>query len=1041
MAQGLALFCSDVGVVAHRVTRHEAFLVTHRFPIVVSLAAACLLLADPGTAQTAGPPPDELVFGRPTAEGGRIWSMGQPPIVTWHASMLLDTSGRRGLAALGAQKDLLSPISGLAAARLEGIVGGGQNGIEGGARLLAVSPVARLHTGLDFDARTGRTDWLLGTEWNLRRGGLLGHGTRLRVEWMPGRDHTVQVGVTAPLGQRAGRTRPRRDHRQMPEAQPLPRQTTSTALHASLHGFRAAAEAVTRLAMPLRGRLGADAVKAVAQDVAEVAALDAPERLSRAMQEAWPGVFQAALSAAGQAPPTAVVDRIATRARRLVLEEILLPFDGLLGQRRRPETIAVFARQAAHRFESELTLASDLTAAQRASALSAFLDITRELDGVRAGIRKNWGTNARLFMPLQVALLPEEADTQAELDALVERATGNRFSEGNRVYYVLNEAFQFEFTRTVKQAEQYHVLWIHDVRGRSESGPVDRVSAMHVREYLDALTARVQRYDETGTLPQYFIILDQYFYQANDGRLWMTILERPLEQAISFPPEYAAEQAALRQAQQQLRDAVAASRRLQERRATYGERWLHDLVKVHVNITHPSDFSFWASGLIPIVGMPDNLMRDHRKIVFYDISEDDPYRGEAIFSGMGLGEHYAGATWEDRALIVQGPAVLDVKAAARRLFERQRFGAHLVPAVFHARALAPDYATRVEAERRRAEAGAVPPARAMQAHNDVGYGVKQASVVKAILASTMPAGSVVIAPDSLWEDNFLGSLLLGSALRGARVLVIAPSLANAPGTAWPVMARAYMLVSRMLALSRALDARITSQGGLFKVGLFTETSGVGDLAARARAELDKTRFAEPWFSALAPYDAATLARWEERTNALERTMPPAYLVPPPQRVRPKLHMKGLFAATRSAWDGLFTQPAMSDTLLEYLEQRSRQVSGEDRAQVDLRALPEAVWVPQRRLLDAHLASLSPEDAVRVAYFMQIGSYNMNDRSMLLDGEVELTVSGPAALAGMFDFLTVSGMTTWIERQEQIEALLPPPSKFKRLLARWARSLL
>ncbi len=105
---------------------------------------------------------------------------------------------------------------------------------------------------------------------------------------------------------------------------------------------------------------------------------------------------------------------------------------------------------------------------------------------------------------------------------------------------------------------------------------------------------------------------------------------------------------------------------------------------------------------------------------------------------------------------------------------------------------------------------------------------------------------------------------------------------------------------------------------------------------------------------------------------------------------------------------------MSDTLLEYLDQRSRQVSGERRAAVDLRALPEAVWVPQRRLLDAHLASLSPQEADRVAYFLQIGSYSMNDRSMLLDGEVEMTVSGPAALAGMFDVLTVAGMTTWIE---------------------------
>ncbi len=66
----------------------------------------------------------------------------------------------------------------------------------------------------------------------------------------------------------------------------------------------------------------------------------------------------------------------------------------------------------------------------------------------------------------------------------------------------------------------------------------------------------------------------------------------------------------------------------------------------------------------------------------------------------------------------------------------------------------------------------------------------------------------------------------------------------------------------MLALSQALDERISSQGGLFKVGLFSEISGIGDLAARARAELDKARSAEPWLAALAPYEAATRSAWD-----------------------------------------------------------------------------------------------------------------------------------------------------------------------------------
>jgi phosphatidylserine/phosphatidylglycerophosphate/cardiolipin synthase-like enzyme len=58
-------------------------------------------------------------------------------------------------------------------------------------------------------------------------------------------------------------------------------------------------------------------------------------------------------------------------------------------------------------------------------------------------------------------------------------------------------------------------------------------------------------------------------------------------------------------------------------------------------------------------------MRDHRKIVLYDVSEQDPGRGQAIYTGMGVGEHYTGSTWEDRAILVRGPALVALKDATR----------------------------------------------------------------------------------------------------------------------------------------------------------------------------------------------------------------------------------------------------------------------------------------------------------------------------------------------------------------------------------------
>lgn len=982
-------------------------------------------------------------FALPAADGGRTWSMGQPPIYQWQAGLVVDVARPSTFALFGVQRDLLSPMVGLAAGRVEGMLGTREGRVEGGARLLFVSPVARVHGGLEFDARSRDVDALLGVDINVRRGGLFGRGTRLRIDWVPGHDQRLQVGVQVPLGQRAGTTRPRTDHHRLP---PVPdvREAASrrSVSPAELREFRAAADAVTRLVIPLRSRLGADAAAAVANDVRDVSALAPSEQLSERMMRAWTGVFGVALGGDAFRVPHATVDRVATRARRIALEDVLVPFAGMFAQRRRPATLGYFTPAAARRFESELAAMPELDAGARASAMAAFRGVLGALDGVRADVRREWHSDRRVFVPLQLALAPDESDTQAELDALLEQAQGRRFVDGNRVYYVLNEAFQFEFMRAVRKAEQYHVLWIHDVRGISPRGEVDRVSAMHVREYFEVLTERVQQYDAVGRLPQYFIILDQFYYEANNGRLWMNILEDPLGRDIEVPRGAKGEFDALLAAQQTLRRAVAESRLLQSRRAQFGDAWLRNQVKVHVNITHPSDFSFWAPGVFKLLGSPDNLMRDHRKIVFYDVTEDDPYRGEVVFSGMGLGEWYAGPTWEDRALIVEGPAALDVKEAVRRLFERQRISAALVPEVFRARPLAPDYTERVEAEIRRAQAGDIPPARAMQAHNDVGYGEKKASLMKALLASLMPRGTVIISPDSLWEDTLLGSLLMGSALRGCRVMVIAPARENAPGEAWPVMARAHMVLSRLLALSKGLDARLAAEGGLFKVGLFNEQSGVADRAGRTREVRRNLGAAASWFAKLAPFDPAGIERWSARAEALEREHPETYLVERDvSQVKPKLHMKGLYAASPSAWDGLFTQPDMIEMLMEYQEQRSRQVSRDRRSDVDVRDLPKAVWRVRRRLLAAHEATLSPDERARSIYYLQIGSYNMNDRSMLLDGEVLMTVSGPSALTGMLDFLTVAGLSRWVERQEEIDALIPPPSALHRLLARWARSLL
>ena len=179
-------------------------------------------------------------------------------------------------------------------------------------------------------------------------------------------------------------------------------------------------------------------------------------------------------------------------------------------------------------------------------------------------------------------------------------------------------------------------------------------------------------------MPLYMILHDQYFYETSDGRLWLTILQDPLNASMHLEGDDGTRERHLLERQNELRAAVAASRRLQQEARATGdaERWLRNIVSVHVNVMNQSDFSFRSSHIIPgLPFMPDNVMRDHRKLVIYDVDEANPNRGAVFVMGIGIGDVYSSASWEDRGFRVRGPATLDARAGLRQTLLENGFSA------------------------------------------------------------------------------------------------------------------------------------------------------------------------------------------------------------------------------------------------------------------------------------------------------------------------------------------------------------------------------
>ncbi|MCK5489946.1 MAG: hypothetical protein KAI98_08150, partial [Gemmatimonadetes bacterium] len=563
----------------------------------------------------------------------------------------------------------------------------------------------------------------------------------------------------------------------------------------------------------------------------------------------------------------------------------------------------------------------------------------------------------------------------------------------------------------------------------------DLISFDMTKDYLRTLTRKVRAYDEVGRLPTYFIFIDQHYYELEKARRWMNILERPLGDLPKLEGfEWMTDSLAV--LQEDLRAAIEGSRRLQDDAARYREDWLANRVKVQVNVTNPADLSYWANSYFPLVGWPDNAIRDHRKIAFYDITEEDPYRGSVVFSGMGIGEHYVGPNWEDRALVVSGPAALEVKNQARALLESQGFSDEDMPEPLRAKPFADDYEDKIEELRDLLDGGA----RAIQLHNETGYLPKPINVLKAILYTLMPPGAVIIDPDSLFHNPLWASMLMGSSLRGVRVLIIHPSQGNAPGQSFMTLSRANEMFERMIIANHELGAEFDAVGGVYRAGLYDIDVGVGDLPARTQAVADGFR-STPWLRGVLPVGPELLSVFEgtdaifaEATGGREVEYVSDELE---GVVRPKLHLKTNFFMTGEVLGIFLRSPAFAAFAREFMFQRALDYVARSEYR-DVRELGLALRGDFGALLGDMREEYSPEVVARAAGYFIVGSSNQDYRSMMMDGEAALALSGRATINGFFDSIGIAGAATYLDSVEQLNEYLPYITGMKWKLARWIK---
>jgi hypothetical protein len=379
-------------------------------------------------------------------------------------------------------------------------------------------------------------------------------------------------------------------------------------------------------------------------------------------------------------------------------------------------------------------------------------------------------------------------------------------------------------------------------------------------------------------------------------------------------------------------------------------------------------------------------------------------------------------------LLVRGPALLELKRAARELLLSQGIAEGSIPFALRSRLTSAGAAMQAS----QAADSAVFDTRALILVNGTGYLPKPLVIAKALLYSLAPPGSVLKIPDSLWNSTFYAGLLVGACLRGATVSVIAPAQRNAPSSGFLQMARAHELFTRLLMVRRELGDAIRAAGGELHTGIYAVAVDANGFASRAGAWTQRFA-ANPALRGILPF-ATDLSSLVAEAGQAGRGGPPMALADTAVREPPKLHQKVQFFATREFWNAIAHSPEWPAFMSTYLRYREATYSTGSEADTATRFPAELERIAKRMLPPG-------EDRARAHAYAVVGSQNQDYRGIFMDGEVAIMFSDHEALVPLLDLVFLEGTVDWVDDQQTLDRLLPPPGELARRLARAAKDAL